>query len=395
MKNLVLVASVSRMAGGLFESVRCLSQSLQVDQGVDVEVLGMEDLHTREDVRAWLPLTPRTFPAYGPRKFGFSPGLGRALEEASPDVVHTHGLWMYPSVAAIGQARLKRFRRVVSVHGMLDSWAVRNSYWRKRIAGLIYENRHLRESACIRSLCKAETKAIREYGLTNPICVIPNGINLPERKPSGLPPWAGKAPLDAGVLLYLGRIHPKKGLTNLIHAFARVQKDDFPAARGWYLAISGWDQGGHEKELHRIAADAGARNIVFLGPQFGEAKKAAYANANAFILPSFSEGLPMVVLEAWAYGLPVIMTPQCNIPEGFGADAAIRIDPTASGIMQGLRILFEMNDDQRSGMGARGFALVREQFTWKKISGEIKAVYDWTLGGGVPPESVVLDQELG
>ena len=96
----------------------------------------------------------------------------------------------------------------------------------------------------------------------------------------------------------------------------------------------------------------------------------------------------MSVLEAWAYGLAVLMTPECNLPEGFAADAALRIETTVGSIAQGLDVLFSMSDADLDAMGARGRSLVEERFTWKKVAAQMAGVYEWMLGGGTPPECV-------
>ena len=108
--------------------------------------------------------------------------------------------------------------------------------------------------------------------------------------------------------------------------------------------------------------------VIFHGGLFGEDKIKMYANADAYILPSHGEGLPMTILEAWSWKLPVVMTPQCNIPEGFEANAAIRIEDNVSSIKQGLQTLFNMSDEERISMGNRGYKLVSENFTWGCIS---------------------------
>src|SRR5208282_4574684 len=110
-----------------------------------------------------------------------------------------------------------------------------------------------------------------------------------------------------------------------------------------------------------------------------EAKAACYANCDAFILPSFSEGLPMVVLEAWAYGKPVLMTPECNLPEGFAANAAIRIEPGVEGIARGLQELFRTPHSALRVLGDNGRNLVAGRFAWPKIAVEMKSVYEWVL----------------
>ncbi len=125
----------------------------------------------------------------------------------------------------------------------------------------------------------------------------------------------------------------------------------------WRLVIAGWDDRGHEASLKQLCRELGlpfsditagaigesfpdernGASVVFAGPAFGASKRRLYEIADAFILPSHSEGLPMAVLEAWAAGLPVLMTEACNLPEGLEVAAAIRIDGGIPGIVQGLR----------------------------------------------------------
>jgi glycosyltransferase involved in cell wall biosynthesis len=157
------------------------------------------------------------------------------------------------------------------------------------------------------------------------------------------------------------------------------------------LAIAGWDQGGHATLLRRrIDALGAAGTIRLVGPQFGEQKAASFGFADAFVLPSRSEGLPVAVLEAWSHGLPVLMTEACNLAEGFAAGAALPIGPDRAAIAAGLRRLFALSDAQRLAMGARGRALVRERFTWASVAAQTAAVYQWVLGGGSPPSCVLL-----
>ena len=248
----------------------------------------------------------------------------------------------------------------------------------------------------------------------NPVCIIPNGIDLPRLDGNQLSALGG--PLQTlkasgrRILLYLGRLHPKKGLPNLLKAWSKIQKEK--QREEWVLAIAGWDEGGHENELKQLATEVGIAwadirekegvtsisshlqphlSLLFLGPQFGEAKMSCYYQCDAFVLPSFSEGFPMVVLEAWAYGKPVLMTPECNLPEGFESNASIRITTGVENIEHGLRQLFDMSAANCQTMGERGKKLVIEKYSWSRISAEMKGVYDWVLGGGAKPECVSLD----
>jgi poly(glycerol-phosphate) alpha-glucosyltransferase len=272
---------------------------------------------------------------------------------------------------------------------MLDPWAVRHAAWKKRLVGWWFENAHLAGAACLHALTEAEARAIRAYALANPICVVPNGVDLPPATMPARPSWAEAAGNGRKILLFLGRLHPKKGLENLLAAWQDVQ----PAAGAsdWLLVIAGWSTGGHEQQLRRMAEAQGVSDTVcFVGPQFDHDKAASLVCADAFVLPSLSEGLPLAVLEAWSYGLPVLMTEACNLPEGFAAGAALAIDTDRAGIAIGLRRLFAMSDAERRDMGARGQALVRQRFTWRQVGGQMATVYRWVLGGGAPPSCVLL-----
>jgi glycosyltransferase involved in cell wall biosynthesis len=176
----------------------------------------------------------------------------------------------------------------------------------------------------------------RAYGLRNPVAVISNGINLPNYNEHGQK-VEGRTTAVVGssskVLLFLARVHPKKGLAELIEGWR------MSAARrnGWMLEIASWGDGKHEARLRAYCERLGLRSSVsWLGPQYGADLATTFKRASAFILPSFSEGLPMAVLTAWAYGRPVLMTPHCNLPEGFAAQAALAIDPEPDSIAKGL-----------------------------------------------------------
>jgi glycosyltransferase involved in cell wall biosynthesis len=398
-----LLDCVSRNAGGLFESVRRLAQSFPQASGATT-VFSLEDTNTAQDVAQWQPLSVRTFPA-SLGTWGYAPELFPALRDSNLDVLLTHGLWKYTSVASLAWSRHTGRPCIIHPHGMLDPWAVRNSKWKKRVAAALYENAHLRRAACLRALCDAEAQSIRALGLRNPICVIPNGVDLPdlsvarpalwrdERRESVTDPTGTRGALPSNlegkkVLLYLGRLHPKKNLAALLQGWATLQREH-QAAREWVLAIAGWDQGGYEGELERQCSRLNVQDSVrFVGPHFGEAKAACYLNCAAFVLPSLSEGVPMVVLEAWAYAKPVLMTAECNLPEGFTAGAALRISTDAAGIGAGLRALLEMSDAERAAMGVRGRALVAERFHWPDIGEDMRRVCEWTISGGAPPASV-------
>lgn len=387
----ILTASMSRRAGGLFGAMPPVATRLN-RLGCAVSVFSVADASSQADAGHWGDVRLVVRDRLGPQAFGYAPGLAGAMDAAGLDLMHTHGLWMYPSLAASRWAGRSGKPLVVSPHGMLDPWAVRNAAWKKRLAGWLFEYRHLRRAACLHALNEAEYAAIRGFGLTNPVAVIANGVDLPPSADTPAPPaWA--ADLEgAKVLLFLGRLHPKKGLAHLLGAWKQAQDRASPSAREWRLVIAGWDQGGHEAELRRIAESlALGETVRFVGPQFESQKAASFARADAFILPSVSEGLPMAVLEAWAHALPVLMTRHCNLPQGFAAGAAVEIAADAAPMADGLASFFDLPAAERLAMGRQGRRLAEEHFSWDGIAGRMAEVYRWLLGDGGPPASVRLD----
>lgn len=384
MKAAFVLSSLSRANGGISESVRRLAQSLLKEAGAQVDVLGLRDAHTDADLPLWQPLQPQAFEIQGPRALGYSNALLPALHKTQAEVSHVAGLWMYPSIANARWSGQTGRPYVISPHGMLDAWALRNSAWKKTLAARLFERQHLERAACLHALCAAEAESLRAYGLANPICVLPNGIDLPTAPPASRPaPWAGRFPDNRRVLLFLGRLHPKKGLSPLLQAWDQAR----PA--GWQLVIAGWDQGGHQRELELyVAAHNLGDSVHFPGPLHGEAKAAAYQSAHAFILPSFSEGLPMTVLEAWAHGLPVLMTPACNLPEGFTAGSALEIGTDPGMLASALTDFLKRGPEEHAAMGRRGIQLASQQFNWGRIAREMAAVYRWINGQGGRPECV-------
>jgi glycosyltransferase involved in cell wall biosynthesis len=372
-----------------------------------VQVYGLSDEFSAVDAQLWQPLVPRTFPAFGPSQFGFSPKLNQAVRESDSDVMHTHGIWQAHVLAPVRWHQRTRAPFIVSPRGMLDPWILRRSPWKKRLACWLYLSEHLAKASCLHALCQSEVESMRAYGLRNPICLIPNGVELAKTadgRLSTLPcPISGVRAAGRKVLLFLSRVHPKKGLINLLKAWSSLGTEH----REWTLAIAGWDDCRHEAELKQLATDSriswadsrelnhrqqsvadASLSLLFLGPQVADGKAACFWNSAAFVLPSFSEGLPMAVLEAWSYAKPVLITPNCNLPEGFAAGAALRIETDPEAMRKGLQLLFSMSDVDRASMGQRGLRLVAERFTWPRIALEVHEVYRWILGGGPKPDSV-------
>lgn len=349
-------------------------------------VLALEDEHTTEDMSTWDPLKPLIAKRLGPTSIGYAPAITVALRHGEFDVLHQHGIWQVFSRQVSAWRRETGRPVMISPRGMLDGWAVQNSGWKKRLAGALYESRNLAGGTCFHALSLREAESIREFGLSNAVAIIPNGTDLPSANRSPPPRWWP----EGKVLLFIGRIHPKKGLLELVHAFAKLRDVAPSIVSEWTLVIAGWDDHGHLARLQTEIAKLGLNGRVVLpGPIYGDEKDAALRHASAFVLPSHSEGLPMSVLEAWAYGRPVLMSDACNLPEGFNAGAAmqIRVEPTA--LSRDLSLFLAPDfSEQLADMGPRGLALVEARFSWRKIAEDHTAVYEWMIRGENEPSAL-------
>jgi glycosyltransferase involved in cell wall biosynthesis len=391
---------ISRNAGGLYNSVSGLARTLGQIDGMQVEVFGSRDRYAIEDRRNWLPLQVHVAKVIGPGRLCYTPALRGMIEAFAPDIIHSAAVWTYQGAAVNQIHKRKKVPYVLSTRGTLDAWALRRSSCKKRIALALFQQRNFVRASCLHALNESELVSIRRFGIKAPVCVIPNGVDIPAASDSS--PLVSSLRLDGRkILLYLGRIHPKKGLINLLNAWKAQRRNR--NAEDWILAVAGWDEGGHEAELKSLATTLGLVwsdlrsaecalqppvSTLFLGPQFGENKNAWYRACDAFVLPSFSEGLPMAVLEAWAYGKPVLMTAGCNLPEGFAANAAIRVDANPESICRGLDELIGSPASVIRDVGTNGRRLVEARYTWAEIASNMKCVYEWVLGGGPAPSCV-------
>jgi poly(glycerol-phosphate) alpha-glucosyltransferase len=299
-----------------------------------------------------------------------------------PDLLHTHGMWLQHSRAAGSLSQRYGIPEIISPHGMLDAWAMRARWWKKQLAWYAYERSHFMRARVLHALCEPELDAIRKYVPTAAAAVIANGVDLPTTTDADLiAPWEARFGANARVLLYLGRMHEKKGLQPLLRAWA-LNKTVLEAS-GWRLALLGWDDGGFGQVCANLITELGLQNSChWFGPVRGKERIAAYRKASCLVLPSYSEGLPMVVLEAWSYRLPVLMTAECNLPVGFERRAALQISTVVPRL--GERLVEVLTapaaDAELNAIGAAGFSLVREEFTWQRIAAQFVKLYGSNLG---------------
>lgn len=381
-----VTSSVSRHAGGLLDCVRLLSKSLLQTGGIRQEVLGLEDDKTLLDLPRWNPIHVRPFRVLGPASIGYAPQMFPALCDSNPDIVHLHGLWQYPSAATNRWFHKQRRPYLVSPQGMLEPWALQRSRAKKRLAMLLFQKVCLHNAACLHATATMEVESIRAAGFQNPVALIPNGVDMPPEEPAGSREQRAAIRSETGLrtMLFLSRIHPKKGLLNLVEAWRRV------APSGWRLVIVGPDEIGHLAEVQRAVQAAGLeRSIEFSGEAWGDARWQFYREADLFVLPTFSENFGIVIAEALACGVPVITTRGAPWEDLIAHQCGWWIDVGVEPLARALHETTALSDAQRYEMGQRGCSLVAAKYLWPGIAQNMKSVYKWVTGGGPKPACVV------
>lgn len=313
----LLTASASRLGGGVFEAVATQTRLLS-DLGAQPLIFALHDAFSLDDAERFGDAPLQTFQVQGPGQIGYAPRLLPALLAARLDLLHLHGIWMYPSEAASRWAAQTGCGYIVSPHGMLDPWITARGRWKKALARAGYERRSWSRASFLHALTAAEAQDIaRESGRSDSVVIANAG------------PQAGPVPAvqRAPNLLYIGRIHPKKNLIALVQAWCAARRPD-----NALLTLAGWGDRADVAALQAAVAAVGP-SVQFVGPQYGAAKQALLADARFTVLSSHSEGLPMAVLDSWTAGVPTLMTRHCNLPEGFAAGAAIECGDTSTAMV--------------------------------------------------------------
>ncbi len=378
MRVIHVVPAISEEASGPSYSVVRLCESL-IDDGIDVQLVALAWGSHRID-----PSYQRIFPlGRGPRRLGFSPEMRRWLqrqtEDGSVEVMHSHGLWMMPNVYPARACADARCRLVVSPRGTLSLWALNRHALQKKAFWRMAQASALNAAACFHATADTEFEDIRRAGFRQPICVLHNGVDVP----------LAEAPSTGGPrqLLYLGRIHPKKGIDILLNAWHAIQRR-FP---DWELHIAGPDNGGYLTVMQGLAAQLGLERVVFRGPLYGDQKLRAYRAASVFVLPTHSENFALTVAEALAAGTPTIVTtgaPWEGLErQGAGWWIQIGVDPLVACLVD----VLAMSPSRLAAMGEAGRDWMIRDYSWRQIGGQLSIVYRWLLEGGETPTSVRLN----
>lgn len=389
-----VVASINRRTGGPAVSVPGLAAGLR-RCGVAAEIAALDLPGTGAVVRA--PSVPLHLVRPGRVACalrGFSLDFHRRLTVLAQRpwaLVHNHGLWMGPNMEARRLARRIGVALVISPRGMLEPWSLQHHAARKRLAWHLFEHANLRAAHAFHATSDQEADSIRAVGLRQPIAVIPNGVAIPRSITAGeREQFTRQFPAlhDRRVLLFLSRLHPKKGLDELLRVWQRLG----PEHPGWCLVIAGEAAPGSEGIYERQARDLGlGDSVLFAGHLEGACKRAALARAHLFVLPSHSENFGMAIAEALAAGCPAIATRATPWQALEHESAGWWIDSGTSALETALRHALALPREDLAARGVRGRAYVRRELSWLSVAERMAAFYEALIDNSTFPSFVRQD----
>lgn len=295
----------------------------------------------------------------------------RALNGGQDVVLYDVGLWLPSNHIVSRIAREKGIPLVLSPRGMLGPSALMVSKWKKRLAWRLYQKRDLEQARALHATSEAEATDVRHLGIEVPIAVVANGVDVPDHVERTK---AGRRPR---VLLFLSRIHPIKGLGDLVQAWAEIRPT------GWQVRIAGPSEGNHRSQIEKLVDSFGLqKSFKFLGPVEEDAKWKLYGDADLFVLPSYSESFGQAIAEALACGLPVITTKATPWEELEAHECGWWIEPGVSALRQALTAAVNCSDSELRSMGSRGRKLVLANYSWQVAAERMLGLFEFVVQHG-------------
>ncbi len=305
--------------------------------------------------------------------------LKSLCEKKNIKLIHLHGMWSPLLAVAALVARVKKIPYVISPHGCLEQRALGFKKYKKKLAINTYQGFILRSASMFVATASEELQSIRGLGFRQPIAVIPNGVDIaPLAKPKVLS--------GPKIILFLSRLHPIKGLLDLVEAWEIARQP------GWKVVIAGGDEGGYRAVVEALIKGKGMQtDFQFTGFVEGSRKQSCFDTATLFILPTYSENFGIAIAEALANELPVITTTGAPWRDLIEHRCGWWIQPGVRNVADALISAMACSPHELQAMGKRGRELVLNKYSWSQIGVTGAKVSNWLLNQSSPkPEAINL-----
>lgn len=354
MKVIHFIAGIDKTEGGTTEFMRLLSSELKNHIELIVATRFSSFPVEMEGVRI------KFFDTSIVRWFSLINEFKDFLKTEKPDLVHVNGIWSPENWVFQKAAQKLGIKVIVSPHGMLEPWIMSNNSWKKKLGLFLYQKKALKNANYIHATANLESANIKALGFKNKICIIPNGIDLNDVK---------DIKIDYGTkrMVFLSRVHPKKGIELLLEAWRTSNTED------WTLEIAG---NGDENYLHSLIQSAeDLENVRFVGALYGNEKWEFIRSADVMVLPTYSENFGIVVAEALASGVPVITTKGTPWEDLEIHKCGWWIDLSVSNLEKTIKKVLETSPAVLEQMGWQGRKLIKEKYEIKAVTGNIIDLY--------------------
>ncbi|MEB3122095.1 MAG: glycosyltransferase [Snowella sp.] len=373
MKILFVIPALGSVYGGPSQCVLDLAEVLG-RQGVDLDIVtttanGANCLNIPTQI--WMKENFYRIQYFSYSNFidyKFSWSLSRWLFQniSNYDLVHTHAIFSYPTLPAHLSCRLYKIPYLMTPHGMLEPWALCYKSRKKKLYFNLFEKPSLQRASAIQILASTEAINVKQLGLKSPLVLVPNGIyhnDFQELPNSEIFYQKFPETRNKTLILFLGRIDPKKGLDLLAIAFEKVHAQ-FPET---HLVLAGPDNINFSPTVKAYFSEVNCLDsLTFTGMLTGNLKYATLAAADIYVAPSYSEGFSVSILEGMASGLPCVITTGCNFPEATREKAALVVDIDSTQIGNALLWCLAHPEESKK-MGDRARKLIFEKYTWNNI----------------------------
>lgn len=364
MRILHCIGSISRSGGGPARSVQGLVAALDA-----------------LDVESWLlALSPGDdLWVDGVKHFINGDLLRNVLPRVKPDIVHLHGIWHISLHRCALICREKNVPYIISPRGMLEPWSLKQKWLKKRIARLLYQDKDLKCAAALHATAESEAEQFRRLGFKNPVIISPNGVNVPQN--------FNRIAHTERRVLFVSRMHPKKGVMELVEAWGQVVSGGVGEWRSWKVelvyTVNGDIEREYEAKVKARVKELGLEDqFIFIGALNDDEKWKAYGRADLFVLPTYSENFGIVVAEALWAGVPVITTKGTPWQELDQRGCGWWIDIGVKPLVKALKDAMSQSDATRKKMGERGRNLVGKKYTWNAVVRMMVEGYTRVHNGG-------------